>query len=728
MVQLTFHNYTMIFMSKRLQHNHSWILLCSTFLFFSFIGLQNSFAADTQVSQSPVSKIIDKPFYQAVDSSHQLADRLREQINGLLLLPREMQNVWQQVAADQSAGYPYLLILQIVFMLLAGIFFETFLRRQLRSLYTSICKSSAKFFFNRPLHIGVGILLEAIFCSSFVLLTFMIYVVIFPEKGIEATISSNYLLGAYYIRVLLFLITIFLSPGRPSLRILPFSDKMARFLFLWSVSLYTVEILLARSGIIMKKAGTEESVLLAVTGLIIASTMIMVASMIKQSRQQVVDSLCPPGKEQETTSLACQLARYWQPTAFALLFLVTFIWEIRVLDSGKIHFGKIIVGLLAIPVFISFDLWGQKLLKIVLMKSEPETDEPESILVKIGAAQYMPHIQFTYRALLFALLIFFFLALFRIDIAIGRMFTAGLLTSVFIVILIYLAWQFFTGWVDRKIREEMPDEEEADEGGKGGSRRGTLLLLLRKFILIFLVIIAAMSILSALGLNIAPLIAGAGILGLAISFGAQALVTDIFAGIFFLIDDAFRVGDYIDTGSAKGLVEQISLRAVRLRHHRGMVQTVPFGKIGTVVNFSRDYIIMKLDFRVKYDTDVDKVRKIVKRIYKELLADEELGPRLIGKLKSQGVRQMDDSAMIMRIKFTTPPGEQFIMRKEILRRLQEAFKLNNIDFAHRNVTVYMPSEDDNVPNSKKQNQISAKSKIQGAATAALLNEEEPKTP
>jgi len=156
-----------------------------------------------------------------------------------------------------------------------------------------------------------------------------------------------------------------------------------------------------------------------------------------------------------------------------------------------------------------------------------------------------------------------------------------------------------------------------------------------------------------------------------------------------------------------------------------MIQTVPFGKIGTVVNFSRDYIIMKLDFRVKYDTDVDKVRKIVKRIYKELLTDEELGPKLIGKLKSQGVREMDDSAMIMRIKFTTPPGEQFVMRKEILWRLQEAFSKNNIDFAHRNVTVYMPQEDETPKIPENGDKSRKDPKIQGAATAAILAEEEP---
>lgn len=154
-----------------------------------------------------------------------------------------------------------------------------------------------------------------------------------------------------------------------------------------------------------------------------------------------------------------------------------------------------------------------------------------------------------------------------------------------------------------------------------------------------------------------------------------------------------------------------------------MVQTVPFGKIGTVVNFSRDYIIMKLDFRVKYDTDVDKVRKIVKKIYQQLLSDEELGPKLIGKLKSQGVRQMEDSAMIMRLKFTTPPGEQFVMRKEILRRLQEAFRNNNIEFAHRNVTVYMPSENE-TSTGQDAGKTVAPPVVQGAASAALLAEQE----
>jgi len=104
------------------------------------------------------------------------------------------------------------------------------------------------------------------------------------------------------------------------------------------------------------------------------------------------------------------------------------------------------------------------------------------------------------------------------------------------------------------------------------------------------------------------------------------------------------------------MVEHISLRSVKLRHPRGMVFTIPFGDMGAVQNFSRDYIITKLDIRVRYDADVDQIRKIVKKIYKELQKDEKIGPILLSKIKSQGVREMDDSAMILRVKFKNPAG------------------------------------------------------------------------
>ena len=112
----------------------------------------------------------------------------------------------------------------------------------------------------------------------------------------------------------------------------------------------------------------------------------------------------------------------------------------------------------------------------------------------------------------------------------------------------------------------------------------------------------------------------------AIGFGAQTLVKDIISGVFFLADDAFRVGEYIDVGDVMGTVEHISIRSLRLRHHRGPVHTIPFGEIQHLTNFSRDWAIMKIEFRLPFDADLEKVRKIIKKVGQTLMADPVHGP------------------------------------------------------------------------------------------------------
>ena len=196
--------------------------------------------------------------------------------------------------------------------------------------------------------------------------------------------------------------------------------------------------------------------------------------------------------------------------------------------------------------------------------------------------------------------------------------------------------------------------------------------------------------LGALGLDITPLLAGAGILGLAIGFGAQKLVSDIVGGIFFLIDDAFRVGEYVDVGGTTGTVEKISIRSMQLRHHRGPVHTIPYGEIQKLTNYSRDWVIMKLKFTVPFDTDPNKVKKIFKKIGAEMMEDETHKDGFLQPFKSQGVFDFDDVGMIIRGKFMAKPGKQFTLRKEIFNRVKASFKENGIDFARREVRVAIP--------------------------------------
>ncbi|MCK7615651.1 mechanosensitive ion channel family protein [Roseibium sediminicola] len=305
---------------------------------------------------------------------------------------------------------------------------------------------------------------------------------------------------------------------------------------------------------------------------------------------------------------------------------------------------------------------------------------------------------------------------------------SGSLIGSFVEILLvmflgYMSYEAVKILIDRQIAKEAPAEkdEEAEVGGAGESRIATLLPIFRNFLLITIVVIASMVVLAQLGVNIAPLFAGAGVVGLAIGFGAQTLIRDIFSGAFYLIDDAFRKGEYIDIGSAKGVVEKISIRSMQLRHHRGALTTIPFGEIQQVENFSRDWAVMKLAFRVTYDTDVEKMRKIIKNFGKELLEDEYYGPMFLAPLKSQGIMSMEDSAMIARVKFTTKPGKQFELRKVVYAGLRDLFEQNGIKFAHRQVTVRVAGSD-----GEEEGHPSAAAKAAaaaGAAAAGMLDEE-----
>ncbi|MDQ0315337.1 mechanosensitive ion channel family protein [Amorphus orientalis] len=265
-----------------------------------------------------------------------------------------------------------------------------------------------------------------------------------------------------------------------------------------------------------------------------------------------------------------------------------------------------------------------------------------------------------------------------------------------IALLSYVAWAMIAAWIDRKLAQEeanKPEGQVSDDGpgGPAGTRLQTILPIFRRAVQIIILVMAVMVVLSAMGVNIAPLIAGAGIFGLAIGFGSQTLVKDLISGLFFLMDDAFRIGEYIEASGTAGTVERFNARSLVLRGYLGAVYTVPYGDLGKVTNYSRDWVIMKLRFRVPYDTDIDKVRKIFKKIGQELLEDPDIGPDFLQPFKSQGVIKMDDSAFIVSGKFMAKPNRQWGIRKAVYQKVQKAFQENDIHFAPKRVIVDVPN-------------------------------------
>ena len=208
-----------------------------------------------------------------------------------------------------------------------------------------------------------------------------------------------------------------------------------------------------------------------------------------------------------------------------------------------------------------------------------------------------------------------------------------------------------------------------------------------------LLVLLVLTSLWALGIEITPLLAGAGVIGLALGFGAQALVRDVIAGVFFLAEDAFRVGEYIEgAGNTKGNVERITLRSVALRHHNGPLHFVPYGALGSVRNTSRDWVIDKfnlpLPIEVESETDPQDDQ--------EDRRGDEGGPgdrpaACIEPLKGKLYR-IDPGVKVFRCKFRSPPGKQFDVRASALKRIEAALKKAGIQFADgRQIAVMQPA-------------------------------------
>ena len=630
----------------------------------------------------------------------------------------ELQNFFTYIGNGEKSSNPMLAVWHMGAILGAAFLVELIFYGYTYTFRYRLVSTPSVDWRSKAIKLLLSTLIDLISIIIFIAAAILLFYLFLNQTDAQRVLVATYLSATVIVRIALLVSRFFLAPSTAALRFLPLEDGVARYLHRWVIAIATLSSFgFLTCGLIRLAGGSEASHIQAlfVIGLIIVA---MLMTMILQNKRKVMEHLIT---DLDPDCVRAKLATHWHHIAvLGILFLVV----ISTLNMIMGNYGGYLAfkTILMLPLYFLVDFILRQILNPLFgfvshLEEDPtigtsssssnrevsmdapdpsatETASSDSLIKPIEFDRIKNFIYSGLRIALAALFLAWTLNLWGLELTLGQAVARAAFRILIVVLICYVGWEFLNAAIQRRLKLELPDEdEEQEEGGAGGSRIGTLLLLLRKFILVVIVVLASMIILSALGVNIGPLIAGAGVLGLAIGFGAQTLVKDIISGVFFLIDDAFRLGDYVEISGTKGTVEHISLRSLKLRHHRGMINTIPFGDIATITNYSRDYIITKLDFRVRYDTDVEKIRKIVKKqVYKVILKNEELAPKLLGKIKSQGVRQMEDSAMIMRIKYKTIPGEQFVIRKEVYRLLQEAFQEAGIEFAHRNVTVYLPPE------------------------------------
>ncbi|MCU0763494.1 MAG: mechanosensitive ion channel family protein [Hydrogenophaga sp.] len=237
----------------------------------------------------------------------------------------------------------------------------------------------------------------------------------------------------------------------------------------------------------------------------------------------------------------------------------------------------------------------------------------------------------------------------------------------------------------RTLRERLAARMDDRESAK---RAETLGRVFRYLVAVVVSAIAGMLVLAELGVSVAPILGAAGVVGLAVGFGAQSLVKDFFTGFFILLEDQIRQGDVVQLGSHSGVVEVVTLRFVQLRDYNGNVHYVPNGHITTVVNMTRGFSHAVMDIGVAYRENVDHVTEVMRDVATQMRDHPDYQDKITADLEVAGVEQWGDSAVVIRCRFRTLPMEQWGVRREYLRRLKAAFDAKGIEIPYPHLTVY----------------------------------------
>jgi small-conductance mechanosensitive channel len=272
----------------------------------------------------------------------------------------------------------------------------------------------------------------------------------------------------------------------------------------------------------------------------------------------------------------------------------------------------------------------------------------------------------------------------RID---WQRWSAPAMSGLRIVLILVAAWVAIVVLqkMVRRVRVHIADHL----GGVDVARRAeTVGRVIRYLVALVIGAVATMLVLAEVGVSLAPILGAAGVVGLAIGFGAQSLVKDYFTGFFILFEDQIRTGDVVTVADLTGVVEDITLRHVRLRDYHGNVHFVPNGLISTVTNMGRDFAQSVVDVGVAYRENVDEVLALMREVAAGLRADASFAARILADLEIAGVERWDDSAVVLRCRFKVAPLEQWAVRREFLRRLKSAFDAAGIEIPFPHLTVY----------------------------------------
>ena len=600
---------------------------------------------------------------------------------------------WQEALRDPDARRGWLMIgWRLVVVLGAGFAAALAVAALLRRIRTSAGYAGGLSLVTRVSRLIGHLILDLVPIIAFAVTAYVVLALVDPRQ--ETRLVAVALINASILSRLVLAGSAFLmAPGAPQLRLWQVSDESAQYVHQWVKRLAFIMVygfFGLQAGLLLGLDVSGYRMLLRLLGLVIVGMLLVliaqnradVAKAIASERAADVDEPAP------LSSFRKALARVWHLLAGLYLIVIYAIWSLQVKGGAQYVVRATLLSLLVLAV-------GRLLARAInhvfdrglRLSSDLRASYPR---LEQRLNRYFPVLRKIMKLALAAILVLTLASAWGVDAlqwlteGSGKILLAAVLNILLILGVALVLWEFASGGIERYLAE-------SDQDGRTHARSPrikTLLTVARNALMVLLSVVATLMVLSQLGINIAPLLAGAGVVGLAIGFGAQRLVQDVINGAFILFQDLMAVGDVVKLGDKAGVVEALSIRTVRLRDLAGIVHTIPFSSIEGVSNLTREFSFHVFDLGIAYREDVDSVIELIKQIGEELRADPEVGPLILEPLEVFGLDAFGDSAIMIKGRIKTQPIKQWQVGRAFNRLVKKHFDELGIEIPFPHRTLY----------------------------------------
>lgn len=506
------------------------------------------------------------------------------------------------------------------------------------------------------------------------------------SRLIILAVTDAYALSA----ALLCIARMLLAPNVPSLRLFHLHDETAAYLMRWTRRLIVIAVVgyaIGEAWLLLGLSEVAHDSFQKAVGLILH---VCLAIIVLQSRESMRDWLsAPDGAEGTAIKVRNRLAAVWHWIALFFIVSVWLVWAIELPHGYTL--------LLHYSVITAAILFAARLALLLLLGGLDRTMRSGHHILGLSPPMtarvraYVPLIQAAVRLAVYAFCTIALLQLYGLNTFVwltssapGQRILSSLGTMLTTIVLAFGVWEMVNVGVQQHLERLQRDAQAARS-----ARLRTLLPLLRTTLMITIATVAGLMVLSEIGINIAPLLAGAGILGVAIGFGSQKLVQDLITGIFLLLENAMQVGDVVTVSGLSGVVESLSVRTIRLRSEDGSIHVVPFSSVTTVTNMTRDYSRAVIVAAVAYKEDYDRVVEVLKGIAKEMRREPVWQVLILDDLEVWGLDQLADSSINIKCRIMCTPFGRWSVMREFNRRMKMRFDELGIEipFPHRKLVI-----------------------------------------